>query len=226
MTIQSSNRCSLPLLLAASLTMGSLAVGLQSPAIATPHSQRIQVTTSNSAPGSISQIKIIQVATPTRPYATYLSSTTQSKFAWPTDASIQPSSIQPGYIWPVQGVLTSGFGPRWGRMHNGIDIAGPIGTPIQAAADGVVVSSGWNDGGYGNLVKIQHANGSVTLYAHNQKNLVSSGQQVRQGQIIAELGSTGNSTGPHCHFEIRPQGQTAVNPIPLLNKTVAQQPAP
>jgi murein DD-endopeptidase MepM/ murein hydrolase activator NlpD len=104
-------------------------------------------------------------------------------------------------------------------MHNGIDIAGPVGTPIQAAAAGVVISSGWNEGGYGNLVKIQHPNGSVTLYAHNQKNLVRSGQQVQQGQIIAELGSTGNSTGPHCHFEIRPQGQTAVNPIVLLSKS-------
>ncbi|MBW4488046.1 MAG: M23 family metallopeptidase [Trichocoleus desertorum ATA4-8-CV12] len=211
MTIPFSNRRPLQFLLTASLTVGSLAIGLRTPAIATPQNYRIQVTTSNSAPGLI---RLIQVAVPSPPIATYSSSSSNHNFAWPTD-----SSIQAGYIWPVKGVVTSGFGPRWGRMHNGIDIAGPVGTPIQAAAAGVVISSGWNEGGYGNLVKIQHPNGSVTLYAHNQKNLVRSGQQVQQGQIIAELGSTGNSTGPHCHFEIRPQGQTAVNPIVLLSKS-------
>src|SRR6476619_4401435 len=227
MTIQSSHRRPLPLLLTASLSLGSLAVGLQPPAIAAPSNQKIQVTTPTSTSGSISQIKIIQVATPSRPAATYtyLSSTTKSNFAWPTDGSMPPSSLKPNYIWPVNGVITSGFGPRWGRMHSGIDIAGPAGTPIHAAADGVVISAGWNDGGYGNLVKIQHPNGSVTFYAHNQKVLVRQGQQVHKGEIIAELGSTGNSTGPHCHFEIRPQGEAAVNPLTLLDKTVANQPS-
>ncbi|AFZ37419.1 Peptidase M23 [Stanieria cyanosphaera PCC 7437] len=121
-----------------------------------------------------------------------------------------------GYLWPAQGTLTSGYGWRWGRMHQGIDIAGPIGTPIMAAATGEVVSAGWNSGGYGNLVKLKHPDGSVTLYAHNNKILVSSGQQVEQGQLIAEMGSTGFSTGPHLHFEIRPNGETAVNPIAFL----------
>jgi murein DD-endopeptidase MepM/ murein hydrolase activator NlpD len=121
-----------------------------------------------------------------------------------------------GYLWPAQGTLTSGYGWRWGRMHQGIDIAGPIGTPIMAAASGEVVSAGWNSGGYGNLVKLKHPDGSVTLYAHNNKILVSSGQQVEQGQLIAEMGSTGFSTGPHLHFEIRPNGETAVNPIAFL----------
>ncbi|BAU63717.1 Peptidase M23 [Stanieria sp. NIES-3757] len=121
-----------------------------------------------------------------------------------------------GYLWPAQGTLTSGYGWRWGRMHQGIDIAGPIGTPIMAAASGEVVSAGWNSGGYGNLVKLKHPDGSVTLYAHNNKILVSNGQQVEQGQLIAEMGSTGFSTGPHLHFEIRPNGETAVNPIAFL----------
>lgn len=121
-----------------------------------------------------------------------------------------------GYIWPSKGVLTSGYGWRWGRMHRGIDIAGPVGTPIVAAASGEVISAGWNSGGYGNLVKLKHLDGSVTVYAHNNRVLVSSGQWVEQGETIAEMGSTGFSTGPHLHFEIRPNGEAAVNPIAYL----------
>lgn len=123
-----------------------------------------------------------------------------------------------GYIWPAQGTFTSGFGWRWGRMHRGIDIAAPIGTPIFAAATGEVIFAGWNSGGYGNLVKVEHPDGSVTFYAHNNKILVRRGQQVKQGQQIAEMGSTGFSTGPHLHFEIRTDGKNAINPIALLPK--------
>ena len=123
-----------------------------------------------------------------------------------------------GYIWPAQGTFTSGYGWRWGRMHRGIDIAAPIGTPIVAAATGEVIFAGWNSGGYGNLVKVKHPDNSVTLYAHNNKILVRQGQKVKQGQQIAEMGSTGYSTGPHLHFEIRTDGTTAVNPIALLPK--------
>ncbi|NEQ45675.1 MAG: peptidoglycan DD-metalloendopeptidase family protein [Leptolyngbya sp. SIOISBB] len=121
-----------------------------------------------------------------------------------------------GYMWPSQGVLTSGYGWRWGRMHRGVDIAGPVGTPIYAAAPGVVVTSGWNSGGYGNLVDIRHPDGSMTRYAHNSRLLVSAGQQVRQGQQIAEMGSTGFSTGPHLHFEIHLPNQGTVNPMAML----------
>ncbi|TVQ46645.1 MAG: LysM peptidoglycan-binding domain-containing protein [Gloeocapsa sp. DLM2.Bin57] len=121
-----------------------------------------------------------------------------------------------GYIWPAKGVFTSGFGWRWGRMHQGIDIAGPIGTPIHAAASGEVIYAGWHAYGYGNLVKIRHYNGSVTLYAHNNRLLVRRGQTVEQGQQIAEMGSTGYSTGPHLHFEIHPYQQGPVNPLAHL----------
>lgn len=121
-----------------------------------------------------------------------------------------------GYIWPARGILSSGYGWRWGRMHRGIDIAGPVGTPILAAAPGVVVTAGWNSGGYGNLVEIQHPNGSLTLYAHNNRILVRPGERVQQGQIVAEMGSTGRSTGPHLHFEVQPRGNGAVNPIAYL----------
>lgn len=121
-----------------------------------------------------------------------------------------------GYIWPARGVLTSKFGPRWGRMHYGIDIAGPVGTPIVAAAAGTVIFAGWNAGGYGNLVKIWHDNGSVTYYAHNSRILVRENQRVEQGQLIAEMGSTGFSTGPHVHFEIRKRDRGPVNPLAFL----------
>jgi murein DD-endopeptidase MepM/ murein hydrolase activator NlpD len=123
-----------------------------------------------------------------------------------------------GYIWPSKGVLTSGYGRRWGRMHRGIDIAAPIGTPIIAAAPGEVITAGWNSGGYGKLVKVRHPDGSITLYAHNNRLLVRRGQKVEQGQQIAEMGSTGYSTGPHLHFEVHPSGTGAVNPVALLPK--------
>lgn len=127
-----------------------------------------------------------------------------------------PEAISNGYIWPAQGVLTSGYGWRWGRMHKGIDVAAPVGTPIYAAASGVVERSGWNSGGYGNLVDIRHPDGSLTRYAHNSRLLVSAGQRVRQGEQIAEMGSTGYSTGPHVHFEIHLPDQGATNPMAYL----------
>ncbi len=121
-----------------------------------------------------------------------------------------------GYVWPTQGTVTSGYGWRWGRMHRGVDVAGPVGTPVVAAAIGVVEQAGWNSGGYGNLVEIRHPDGSMTRYAHNNSLSVSAGQTVRQGQKIAEMGSTGYSTGPHLHFEVHMSGQGAVNPVAYL----------
>ena len=126
-----------------------------------------------------------------------------------------PSAFD-GYMWPAQGVLTSGYGWRWGRMHRGIDIAAPVGTPIVAAASGEVISAGWHSG-YGNLIKLEHLDGSVTLYAHNYRNLVSHGQKVNQGEQIAEMGNTGRSTGSHLHFEIHSKNQEVLDPLALLN---------
>lgn len=128
-----------------------------------------------------------------------------------------PSAFD-GYIWPAQGVLTSGYGWRWGRLHGGIDIAAPVGTPVLAAASGEVVTAEWNSGGYGNLIKLKHLDGSVTVYAHNNRNLVVRGQRVKQGEQIAEMGSTGYSTGSHLHFEIHPKSQGSVNPLAFLNR--------
>ncbi|XZO01706.1 MAG: peptidoglycan DD-metalloendopeptidase family protein [Microcoleus sp.] len=123
-----------------------------------------------------------------------------------------------GFIWPAKGVFTSGYGWRWGRMHKGIDVAAPIGTPIVAASDGVVTYAQWNEGGYGYLVEITHPDGTETVYAHNSRILVQKGQRVAQGEQISEMGSTGNSTGPHLHFEIHPAGSGAVNPMAFLPK--------
>ncbi|MEA5619538.1 peptidoglycan DD-metalloendopeptidase family protein [Cronbergia sp. UHCC 0137] len=134
------------------------------------------------------------------------------------DETTNPSST--AYIWPAKGVLTSGYGWRWGRMHRGIDIANSTGTPIYAAADGVVEKAGWNKGGYGNLVDIRHDDGSLTRYAHNSRILVQAGQRVQQGQTIAAMGSTGFSTGPHSHFEVHRTGKGAINPIAFLPNRV------
>lgn len=131
-------------------------------------------------------------------------------------ATPPPSNSSIAYIWPAKGVLTSGYGWRWGKMHKGIDIANSTGTPIYASTPGVIEQAGWNNGGYGNVVDIRHADGSLTRYGHNSRILVQVGQQVQQGQTIAAMGSTGFSTGPHSHFEVHPSGKGAVNPIAFL----------
>jgi len=123
-----------------------------------------------------------------------------------------------GFIWPADGVFTSGFGWRWGRVHQGIDIAAPVGTPILAAASGVVDYATWHDGGYGNMIDILHADGTITRYAHMNELYVKEGQTVSQGQTIGAMGSTGFSTGPHLHFEIRPNGGSAIDPMTFLAK--------
>lgn len=120
-------------------------------------------------------------------------------------------------VWPTSGEVTSGFGYRaspwgWGReFHPGIDIAASWGTPICATADGTVVFSGWN-GGYGKMVIIDHGNGINTAYAHNSSNYVMVGQNVAKGEHIADMGSTGASTGSHVHYEVRVNGER-VNPM-------------
>ena len=119
-----------------------------------------------------------------------------------------------GLIWPVNGPVTSPFGMRWGRMHEGIDIGVPYGTPIHAAASGRVIYSGWMDG-YGNLVAIDHGHGLSTAYGHQSRIAVSNGQTVSQGQVIGYVGCTGHCFGPHLHFEVRING-TPVDPMGYL----------
>lgn len=119
----------------------------------------------------------------------------------------RPAGVGTGeFITPASGKLTSGYGARWGRNHNGIDIGAPTGTPVYASDDGVVTCSKYRNS-YGNTVVIDHGNGYETYYAHNSELVVSEGQTVKKGQLIAKVGSTGNSTGPHCHFEIHYNGE-------------------
>lgn len=120
-------------------------------------------------------------------------------------------------IWPTSGDISSPYGLRWNGtdFHPGIDIANDVGTPIVATADGRVTAAGWNSGGYGNMVDIDHGNGIMTRYGHAAQVVVRIGQQVKRGQVIAYMGSTGFSTGPHVHYEIRINGQ-AVNPARYL----------
>lgn len=131
-----------------------------------------------------------------------------------------------GFSWPVQGAtLTQPFGPTsltieppyggYPHFHTGLDLANSQGTPITAAADGMVAGVASGNTGYGNYVIIAHAGGMMTLYGHMLQTQVAVGQRVTQGQQIGLVGSTGNSTGPHCHFEVR-QGNQPLNPLPLL----------
>jgi murein DD-endopeptidase MepM/ murein hydrolase activator NlpD len=117
-------------------------------------------------------------------------------------------------LWPVNGVVNSGFGARGSSFHDGIDIGAPEGTPIRAVESGEVIYSDQLRG-YGNIVIIRHADGLVSVYAHNETNLVHQGQSVARGETIARVGSTGRVSGPHLHFEIR-QNNAAQDPLRFL----------
>jgi len=120
------------------------------------------------------------------------------------------------FIWPVKGItlLTSVFGIRWGQLHEGLDMPSPRGTIVRAAKSGKVISVGYA-GGYGREIRIEHRNNFITRYAHNSVNYVKEGDFVKQGQIIGLVGSSGNSTGSHLHFEIRSNG-IPLDPLDLL----------
>ncbi|OBG42122.1 M23 family metallopeptidase [Mycolicibacter heraklionensis] len=124
---------------------------------------------------------------------------------------------RPLFVAPTQGAFTSNFGYRWGVLHAGIDIANAIGTPILAASDGVVIESG-PSAGYGMLVKLRHSDGTVTLYGHINRSLVSVGERVMAGDQIAEMGNRGYSTGPHLHFEVLQNGTNRIDPASWLAK--------
>ncbi|MCP1388348.1 M23 family metallopeptidase [Corynebacterium sp. TA-R-1] len=142
-------------------------------------------------------------------------------------ADVAPATVEPGrvayqrgrtadgrtVVTPTVGRLTSGFGPRWGRMHQGIDIANAIGTPIYAVMDGTVIKAGPAQG-FGKWVVIKHDGGEVSVYGHIVSYNVSVGERVTAGQQIAKMGNEGQSTGPHLHFEIKPNGETQVDPRP------------
>lgn len=124
-----------------------------------------------------------------------------------------------GYRWPLDaGVVSSEFGERWSTPHLGIDLAAELRVPVYAAADGEAIYVGDKLGGYGNVVILRHDERTTTLYAHNSEFKVKTGQKVRADQVVALLGSTGRSTGPHVHFEIR-DTERPINPRTYLPKT-------
>jgi murein DD-endopeptidase MepM/ murein hydrolase activator NlpD len=131
-----------------------------------------------------------------------------------TRQMLSPPFLEEALIWPISGTINSGFGPRGENFHDGIDIAAPQGTPIRAIDSGEVVYSDQLRG-YGNMVILRHADGFVSVYAHNERNLVREGQQVSRGETIARVGSTGRVTGPHLHFEIR-RNNVAQDPLGYL----------
>ncbi len=140
-----------------------------------------------------------------------------ARAAAPTSAAPAASTGGPspsGFVWPVAGPVTSTFGWRWGRMHEGIDIAAPAGSPIGSAAAGTVIYAGWMSG-YGNLVVVDHGGGVATAYAHMSSIGASVGQAVGRGQTIGYVGCTGNCYGDHLHFEVRVNG-AAVDPLGYL----------
>ncbi len=120
---------------------------------------------------------------------------------------------RPLYVLPTRGLFTSGFGYRWGALHDGVDLAGPVGTPIYAASDGVVIDAGPTNSGYGAWVKIRHADGTVTRYGHINSWDVQTGQRVFAGDQIATIGNRGNSTGPHLHLSVLLDGVNPTDPV-------------
>jgi murein DD-endopeptidase MepM/ murein hydrolase activator NlpD len=129
-------------------------------------------------------------------------------------APTSPEPVFETFLWPVTGTINSGFGPRGLGFHDGIDIAAPAGTPIVAIEDGEVIYS-HELRGYGNMVIVRHTGGIVSVYAHNEENLVREGQRVTRGEVVARVGNTGRVSGPHLHFEIR-RNNVAEDPLRYL----------
>ncbi len=172
------------------------------------HAHEIDALHAESA-ALAAQIRAAQAPAPA-PSASVSSSTPSA----PTPPSSSPTGPSTGFVFPVSGPVVSGFGPRGGRMHEGIDIIAASGTPVVACAAGTVIRSDYGSG-YGNVVVIDHGNGLTTTYAHNSSLVARVGQRVSQGQLISYVGSTGNSSGPHVHLEFRING-TAVDPFNYL----------
>ena len=131
-------------------------------------------------------------------------------------AAVEARLQRPLFVLPTHGIFTSGFGFRWGALHDGVDLAGPIGTPIYAAYDGIVKEAGFTNSGYGAWVLLQHSDGTVTRYGHINSWTVQVGQRVMAGDQIATIGNRGNSTGPHLHFSVLLDGHNPTDPVAWL----------
>lgn len=152
-------------------------------------------------PGATRQLPV-ETITPVEPFP-----------AAPSMPEVPNSSVD-GFIWPVNGTINSGFGPRGISSHDGIDIGAPEGTPIRAIEKGEVIYSDQLRG-YGNIIIVRHTGGFISVYAHNEANLVREGQAISRGEVIARVGNTGRVSGPHLHFEIR-KNNAAQDPLRYL----------
>lgn len=200
------------LLTVAGLGVGGLAV---LPAAAGATSQRVSVSAAAVTAPMLLDNPQPPVAEGPQDLVRLHEATIVPRAAAPASRSRRVAPAPPRYFRPDVGPLTSGFVWRWGRLHTGIDLAGPYGSPVLAVTDGVVIEAD-QESGYGNIMKVRHPDGTVTVYAHLSRFLVSSGP-VKAGQEIASEGDTGHSTGPHLHFEVRING-VPVDPIPWLAK--------
>lgn len=166
--------------------------------------------------GSVDGMQVVTV-TPAASSTVHAEEITKAAAFAQERAEREARLARPQFAMPTRGVWTSGFGYRWGVLHGGIDIANSIGTPILAAADGVVIDVG-PTAGYGAWVKLKHSDGTVTLYGHINSWLVGVGDRVMAGDQIATMGNRGNSTGPHLHFEVLLGGTDRVDPVGWLSK--------
>ena len=170
-----------------------------------------------SSTGSVDGMQIVSVSS-TAEASVHAEEITKAAAFAQERAEREARLARPLFVMPTKGyVFTSNYGYRWGVLHAGIDLASPIGTPIVAVSDGVVIASG-PTAGYGAWVKLRHSDGTVTLYGHINTWLVSVGERVMAGDQIATVGNRGYSTGPHLHFEVLANGTSRIDPVPWLAK--------
>jgi murein DD-endopeptidase MepM/ murein hydrolase activator NlpD len=210
-------------LMVAAMAVGATAAGAYSMANASDKAPAEAVLAADQSEmgggvvtGSVDGMQIVSV-TPAANATVHAEEITKAAAFAQERAEREARLNRPLYVMPTKGVWTSGFGYRWGVLHGGIDIANSIGTPIVAAADGVVIDVG-PTAGYGAWVKLRHADGTVTLYGHVNTWLVNKGERVMAGDQIATIGNRGNSTGPHLHFEVLLNGTDRVDPVGWLAK--------
>ena len=209
-------------LMVAAMAVGATAAGAYTMANASEHTSAAvlaadqDVLAAGAISGSTDGMQVVSVSS-TFDSAVHAEEVTKASAFAQERAEREARLQRPMFVMPTKGAWTSGFGYRWGVLHGGIDIANSIGTPILAASDGVVIDCG-PTGGYGNWVKLRHADGTVTLYGHLSAWNVEVGQRVWAGDQIAKMGNTGNSTGPHLHFEVLLNGTDRVDPVGWLSK--------
>lgn len=181
-------------------------------ATTTPQTTEIEADSSSATPSEAPQILSIAAPVDLSQFNDLLAK--GQRFS-EERAAREAAARRPLFALPAQGTYTSNFGTRWGVLHAGVDVANAIGTPIYAVADGKVIDSG-PAAGFGMWVRIQHADGTITVYGHIDTSTVTVGQDVMAGDQIATMGNRGFSTGPHLHFEVHLPGEVKIDPLPWL----------